>query len=44
MVGRMGGMGENRDTLNHTDQEGRAWLGLLCLPVSDDQNLCPAEV
>ena len=35
---------ENRDALNHTDQEERAWLALLYMPVSDNQNLCPDEV
>lgn len=43
-VGRMDDLGETRVALSSTDQEGGAWLVLLSVLVSDNQNPCPAEV
>lgn len=40
----MDDLGDTSDALSCTDQEGRAWLALLSLLVSDNQNLCPAEM
>lgn len=39
-VGRVGGVRENRDALELTGPEGRAWVAL----GGDNPNLCPAEV